>query len=641
MSTDLLTAPATRLPGPRPGPVALLAAAALTAGSGAVHLAVVPDHLTEYTLFGIFFAVVGLAQLGVGAAVLVRPGRRLLAVAAAQALLVGLWLMSRTTGLPVGPAPWRPEEIGFADVACVLLEVASIAVLVGLVARGPRVRPRHRVRTPLLGTVVVAAVTAVTFVGVGTGLSGMAAAVSANPPGVGPGDTPVTALVAAPGPEPVKAFTLTAEQTTIEGRPAFSYNGTVPGPLLRVTEGDRVRVTLVNHLPVATTLHWHGVRVPDAEDGVAGITQDAVAPGASYVYEFVATEAGTFWYHSHQDTGQQVPAGLFGPLVVDPPGGRTADVDRVVTLHGALDGSPAIAVDGTPGDLHVDARPGQTVRLRVVDAVAPGMDGTAEAPVLLGTPYRVVALDGRDLVGPTELGPQRLALGMGQRVDLAFTMPASGSVRLVDSRISGTPSALQGFFGSPAVAGESVTIGSGPPPPAVDPTTLPVFDALGYGTPTVVEKGAADPPSRPVDLTAPVVLAEGPGFRDGRIELVHSINGAASPDVPPVVVHTGQLVGLHLVNDTGEFHPMHLHGHVMTVRAVDGHPPLGSPLHLDTVLLAPHQTVDVAFPADNPGIWMLHCHVLPHAAMGMSMTIDYAGTSTPFVMGPRSGNIPE
>ena len=165
---------------------------------------------------------------------------------------------------------------------------------------------------------------------------------------------------------------------------------------------------------------------------------------------------------------------------------------------------------------------------------------------------------------------------------------------------------------------------------------MPLFDPLTYGT------AAPDPTTaRAPDLTAPVVLDEGPGFRDGHIELVHTINGAASPDVPPIVVRPGQLVGLHLVNDTGEFHPMHLHGHVMTVLAVEGRHPTGSPLHLDTVTLAPHETADVVFPADNPGLWMLHCHVLLHAAMGMSMTIDYVGVTTPFTMGAASGNMPE
>jgi FtsP/CotA-like multicopper oxidase with cupredoxin domain len=367
------------------------------------------------------------------------------------------------------------------------------------------------------------------------------------------------------------------------------------------------------------------------------MTQDAVAPGASFVYEFVATDAGTFWYHTHQDTGVQLPAGLYGALVVEPPGGHTAeDVDRTILLHnGTGDRAKVVAVNGTAGDLHVDARPGQTVRLRIIDAVAPGMDGATEAPVLLGAPYRVVALDGNDLTGPTPLGPQRVQLGMGQRADLVFTMPATGAVRLVDSRIAGTPSALQGFFGAPAVTGETVTIGDGAPPPAVDPATLPVFDPYTYGTP------AADPTTRAADVTAPVVLAEGPGFHDGSIALVHSINGAASPEVPPVLVREGQLVRLHVVNTTGEFHPMHLHGHIMTVLDVDGRAPTGSPVHVDTVLLEPHQTIDVAFAADNPGIWMLHCHVLVHASMGMSMSINYAGITTPYEMGMHSGNIPE
>jgi len=115
-----------------------------------------------------------------------------------------------------------------------------------------------------------------------------------------------------------------------------------------VTQGDRVRVTLLNRLPVATTLHWHGIRVPNAEDGVAGLTQDAVAPGASFTYEFVASDAGTFWYHSHQDTGTQIPAGLFGALLVEPPGGRVGeDVEQTVLLHNPADGSSAVAVNGT------------------------------------------------------------------------------------------------------------------------------------------------------------------------------------------------------------------------------------------------------------------------------------------------------
>jgi FtsP/CotA-like multicopper oxidase with cupredoxin domain len=627
---------------PRYSPVGLISAAVLTLGAGAIHLAVMPEHLEEYLPFGLFFLVVAAAQIVAAPLLLVRPSRRLaVGVAVGSLALVALWLISRTAGLPVGHEPWRPEEVGVPDVACVLLEGLGAVVALALAIRGRRPRRRRPVRTPVAAAPVVLLATMVTVVGVGTGASGMPMAFSAAPPGDVAGGISVTDLVAGPGPQPVKEFTLTARDAVIDGRPAETYDGAVPGPELRVTQGDRVRVTLVNRLAVATTVHWHGVRVPDAADGVAGMTQDAVAPGASYTYEFVASDAGTFWYHSHQDTGNQLPAGLFGALVVEPPDGHTAEeVDRTVLLHNSAGDRGRVAVNGTAGDLHVDARPGQTVRLRIIDAVSAGMDGAAEAPVLLGAPYRVVALDGNDLVGPTPLGPQRLQLGMGQRADLVFTMPASGAVRLIDSRIPGTPSPLQGFFGAPAEAGETVTVGDGALPPAVDPLTLPIFDPLTYGAPTS-DPGAADPTTGPADITAPVVLAEGPGFHDGAIQLVHSINGAASPEVPPIEVREGQLVRLHVVNTTGEFHPMHLHGHVMTVLDVDGRAPTGSPVHADTVLLGPHQTADVAFRADNPGIWMLHCHVLVHASMGMSMSINYRGVTTPFEMGSHSGNVPE
>jgi len=197
------------LPRSEHGVVARVAAAALTAGAGAIHLAVVPDHLREYLLFGIFFAVVGAAQLG-AAVTLLRPTRPLiLGVAIGQALLVALWLVSRTTGLPIGPQPWTPEEIGVADVVCIGLELLSVAVLAGLLVRaglgaalgarsaaaGPaavcaaatRVRaPRARSRRSVWGAAaVVVPVALVTFVGVGSGLSGMPDAFSVAPPGAG------------------------------------------------------------------------------------------------------------------------------------------------------------------------------------------------------------------------------------------------------------------------------------------------------------------------------------------------------------------------------------------------------------------------------------------------------------------------
>lgn len=114
--------------------------------------------------------------------------------------------------------------------------------------------------------------------------------------------------------------------------PAWAYNGTVPGPLLRFHEGDRVRVTLVNNLPEPTTIHWHGVPVPNGMDGVPGVSAPVVQPGSSFRYEFDAPAPGTYWYHPHANSAAQIARGLYGLLVVDPPAGAPAAWDREVSL---------------------------------------------------------------------------------------------------------------------------------------------------------------------------------------------------------------------------------------------------------------------------------------------------------------------
>jgi FtsP/CotA-like multicopper oxidase with cupredoxin domain len=594
-----------------------ISAAGLVLGAAAIHLSVAPAHFREYAPYGFFFVAAGAAQAALALAVLAREGRAVpLAACVVNVGLIVLWALSRTTGMPIGPHPGRPEAVGVADVACVALEAVCLAPLLLLALRRSPTRERRLGRS-------LAAAPAILLAGVLT-LTGVGSALSAPPPmsmpAASPGGTAVTSLTEQPGSQPVRSFALTAAAAQVGGRPVWAYNGTVPGPELVVTQGDRVRVELVNHLPVATTIHWHGVEVPNAEDGVPGVTQDAVPSGGAYTYEFVVRSAGTFWYHSHQDTLQQLPRGLYGALVVEPASGRVAeDRDDTVLLHRSPS-SGDLLTNGAAG-LHLDAAPGQTTRLRLIDAVPPGMGGQPEVLGLLGAPYRVVALDGRDVHGPQLLGPERLTLGMGQRIDVAFTMPADRSMR------------LEGFASASAMT--PVTVGDGPAPASENLALAPAFDPTRYGTP------APDPAAGPADAMYPIMLGAHGGFRDGRPELIHTLNGGASPDVPPIVVHEGQRVRLRFVNDTGEWHPMHLHGHTLSVLAVDGAPVEGSPVHLDTVLVAPRQTVDVAFIADNPGVWMLHCHVLLHAAFGMSMMIDYAGVSTPYLAGGPAGNVPE
>lgn len=639
----------------RPG--APVAAASFMLGAAAIHVAVVPEHLREYRPFGWFFLAVALFQGLLAAGLLGKPRSRPLVMTATvgNLALCALFLVSRTVGVPIGPSVARAEPWDTAGIICSLLEV----VAAGLLATTLITHPAYAIRTTNIGhrrwrrrSLVLAAGLAAVLTAIGAAAAAAGRSDGGKMPAMGGGSPTVSVagLREAPGNQPVRRFTLVAEAAVNGDSTVWTYNGTVPGPELRVTQGDRVRVTLVNHLDVPTTIHWHGLSVPNAEDGVPGVTQDAVPPGHSYVYEFVARDTGTYWYHSHEDALQQISHGLFGALVVEPPGGHVPEQrDYVAIMHrgGPGAGAATVEVNGQT-DLRLDAAPGQTVRLRLVDAVAPGMAGTPEAPVLYGAPYRVVALDGHELNGPQDLPAEKLTLGMGQRADVVFTMPTTGAVELVTGQASGPPRARGGAGagggqggaarGGPTTDRATVTIGSGPTP-AIDTTTsVPQFDPTRYGRPTA--SGVPTEASH-FDADFPIVLSEQPGFNNGRPELVHMINGKASPDGAMFQVHTGWLVKMHIVNDTAEWHPMHLHGHLLTVLSVNGQAPQGSPVRLDTVLVGPHETWDVAFLADNPGIWMLHCHVLLHAAMGMNAMVAYTNVTTPYRPGGAADNNPD
>ena len=266
------------------------------------------------------------------------------------------------------------------------------------------------------------------------------------------------AVVAAPPPAPaaVREFALVAREVDLELRPgttvrAWTYNGTVPGPELRVTEGDQVRITLKNELPAATSAHWHGIDVPVAMDGVPGLTQQAVPPGGTFVYEFTATNVGTRWYHSHQDAEVQVPLGLFGPVIVEPKAPESVRYDREYTFilsEWDLDLTPAVATgdaslpaprSDVPLSKQLDydlflvngkateALPpiavasGQRVRLRLINAG--NLIHTVRGR---GRPIKVVATDGNPVPPGVALPDEAATLGPSERVDLELLGGDSG-----------------------------------------------------------------------------------------------------------------------------------------------------------------------------------------------------------------------
>jgi len=200
---------------------------------------------------------------------------------------------------------------------------------------------------------------------------------------------------------------------------ALTFNGRVPGPELRVREGDLVEVTLANRdVHAGVSIHWHGVDLPNAEDGVSGVTQDTVRPGGTYVYRFRATVAGTYWYHSHQHSAEQVERGLFGALVVMPRQPPPAPSLDLVAITHTIDGVNMLgAVDG--GQRQRVAA-GTSVRLRLVNSA-----DTLRRFALAGTDFRVIAIDARDKPGGALLKDATIAIPAGGRYDLAFRMPVT------------------------------------------------------------------------------------------------------------------------------------------------------------------------------------------------------------------------
>lgn len=441
--------------------------------------------------------------------------------------------------------------------------------------------------------------------------------------------TPVTSLVGNVSADAVvRRYELTArvEQVTLpsgQTTEAWTY-GSLPGPALEANVGEVMEVVLNNRdVAAGVTLHWHGYDVPNAMDGVAGATQDAVMPGKSMTYRFTAAQTGTYWYHTHQDSAEGVRKGLYGTFVVHQPTSARADTDIVVAGHD-LSGLGLLG-SSDRGSVHI-ATPGSIVRVRLINT-----DSVQQRYLIQGTAFKAVAVDGTDVNRPQEVTGKLLRLGAGGRVDLAFTMPASPvTVRLDAAARAAVVIAPPGSAAADSGGANPETV------PAGVFTSTPVLDLLEYGKPLDDSE-----PARPITREEVMVLDRQFRFVDGIPRYAFTVNGAAYPLVPSMEVAEGDTVKVTVVNRTSEPHPMHPHGHHVKVLSRNGVVPSGSPLILDTVDVMPGEVWELLLHADNPGIWMDHCHNLDHAAEGMMMLLKYQGVSSPFVHGGHSHNRPE
>ena len=389
----------------------------------------------------------------------------------------------------------------------------------------------------------------------------------------------------------------------------WSYNGTVPGPELRFKQGERLRIEVENALPVETTVHWHGIRLPNAMDGVPGVTQKPISRGGRFLYEFDLPDAGTFWYHPHLGSPEQVARGLYGALIVEERNAPPVDRDVVWVLSDwRLDREARIVENfGNPMDASHAGRIGNTVtlngvipdsfavragerlRLRLINA----SNARIYAPSFEGHRAAVVALDGQPLTAPSEA---RLVLGPGMRADVILdcTGKPGSTHRVVDD-----------FYRQRAY--ELVKIEYSQAAPLRDSfAPLPRLPANPLATPDTASA------QRHRIVFGGGMMGTLPS-QDQHKGMFWTLNGR------PVREHAHREVllqlklrssyVLELVNETAWHHPVHLHGHVFRVLP-HGH-------WADSVLLDPRSRAEVAFVADNPGDWMLHCHVLEHQASGM------------------------
>ena len=411
--------------------------------------------------------------------------------------------------------------------------------------------------------------------------------------------------------KPDYRLTLTAERASVRlasGQEvnAWTFNGSAPGPEIRIRRGELVQVTLVNEdIGDGVTIHWHGLDVPNAEDGVAGVTQNAVEEGGRFVYRFRPEQVGTFWYHTHQDASQGVKQGLYGALVVEPER-KPRGLDLALPVH-TFSGRTAL---GAHDDVWRKAVPaGTPVRLRLINT------DSATTKLHVTGMGSVVAIDGAPIT-PTPLLPdEELEIGAGGRYDVTFRMPNGvASVSVVNAKAA--------LVLSPDGTGNLPVTKSGS-----------VFDPGARGETAPTLQGAR------FDRTFDLTISKKVGFLDGRPGRHWGLNGKLYPNVPMFEVAKGDLVRISLDNDSGSVHPMHLHGHHVTVLTHDGKPV--SPWSTDTLLMLPHDRYSVAFRANNPGLWMLHCHNLKHAADGLTMHLMYAGATTPYRAGKSAHNDPE
>ena len=409
----------------------------------------------------------------------------------------------------------------------------------------------------------------------------------------------------------------------------WGYDGLVPGPILRAKQGEEFAIDLVNQLPQPTTIHWHGIRIKNAMDGVAGLTQPPVKAGDQFTYRFVPPDAGTYWYHPHNRTWEQLARGLYGAFVVDEP--KPPAVDQDVTLviddwrldkddkiherslgsmhditHAGRLGN-VITLNGQ-GTYDLATKAGERLRIRLINAAnarTVGVIFEGHAPI-------VVALAGQPLKTP--FAPQRnmIFLAPSQRADIILDCNQTPNSKTKITADTGREKLQMGQIVYHASKRARPSILSDIPvlPPNPMPTTLDLDNSVSLD---LIMTGGAMSWFETARYKGKTIGVRELVRKHGKAWAFNGIVGM--PEQPLAKVDRGQTIKVRLVNQTAWPHAMHFHGHHFREIEHSRRAPL--PYWRDTIFIQREEEITVAFNAHNPGKWMLHCHMLGHQAGGM------------------------
>ena len=466
----------------------------------------------------------------------------------------------------------------------------------------------------------------------------------------------------------VNEFNLNAKETKWTLSPektitAWTYNGTVPGETIRVKQGEVVKVNLKNDLEEPVSIHWHGVPLPNTEDGIPGVTQDAVVPGETYTYEFVANDPGTYWYHSHQNGVEQLDKGLYGTLIVEPKDGIDVDRDYTLVLDEWESGTHDDGSENHDGGMNMGDNKGSSIHMEGMGMKngmsMEGMEDHMQSDDNSMMMHDMSSYDIYTMNGKTYEENESLKVKKGDKVKLRFVnagymahpihIPVDYKVTHVDGQKVNNPqvekSSILEIAPGERYDIEFVADGKGDftidchgEMEAAEDMRMDVVYEDGNGQ--KLEHATA---SSEIDLTKLGERAEAPFTLNDQFDMEYTmelgakmdmdeemgmswtINDETYPDVPPLKVNEGDKVKVTLTNNSMDdsTHPMHLHGHFFQVLSKNGQPLEDSPIIKDTLNVKPGETYEVAFLADNPGNWLFHCHDLHHASSGMVAMMKY------------------